>query len=96
MKLDAIVPLLNFANLIILTVPFLAGVAHILANEAGVTDLDVLLAAILHDTVEDTDTTLNEIEWNFGERVRGIVAEVTDDKSLPKQERKKLQVRTRY
>lgn len=43
------------------------------------------MAAILHDTVEDTDTTLDEIEDNFGPSVRKIVEEVTDDKSLPKQ-----------
>lgn len=50
------------------------------------------MAAVLHDTVEDTDTTLDEIEDNFGVEIRGIVAEVTDDKSLPKQERKRLQI----
>jgi guanosine-3',5'-bis(diphosphate) 3'-pyrophosphohydrolase len=52
----------------------------------------VLLAAILHDTVEDTDTTFEEIESNFGRRVREIVEDVTDDKTLPKEERKRLQV----
>lgn len=46
----------------------------------------------MHDTVEDTDTTLDEIEENFGTRVRKIVAEVTDDKSLPKMTRKQLQI----
>lgn len=46
----------------------------------------------MHDTVEDTDTTLDEIEETFGEEVRRIVNEVTDDKSLPKAERKRLQV----
>lgn len=49
-------------------------------------------AAVLHDTVEDTDTTLDEIEEVFGAEVRRIVDEVTDDKSLPKAERKRLQV----
>lgn len=49
-------------------------------------------AAILHDTVEDTDTTFEEIEDQFGQEVRSLVAEVTDDKSLPKTERKRLQV----
>ena len=48
--------------------------------------------AILHDTVEDTDTTLDEIEEKFGPEVRSIVDEVSDDKSLPKAERKRLQV----
>ena len=51
-----------------------------------------LQAAVLHDTVEDTDTTLDEIEEVFGLEVRRIVDEVTDDKSLPKAERKRLQV----
>ena len=52
----------------------------------------ILQAAVLHDTVEDTDTTLDEIEEVFGVEVRRIVDEVTDDKSLPKAERKRLQV----
>uniref|UniRef100_A0A182QXF8 Guanosine-3',5'-bis(diphosphate) 3'-pyrophosphohydrolase MESH1 n=1 Tax=Anopheles farauti TaxID=69004 RepID=A0A182QXF8_9DIPT len=67
------------------------GVAYIL-TEAGVTDLEVLQAAILHDTVEDTETSFEEIESEFGPTVRSIVQEVTDDKSLPKQERKRLQI----
>lgn len=68
------------------------GVANILANEGDVTDLDVLLAAILHDTVEDTDTSFEEIEEHFGADIKNIVMEVTDDKSLPKMERKRLQI----
>ena len=55
-------------------------------------DLDVVIAAVLHDTVEDTDTTLAELAAIFGSRVAGLVAEVTDDKSLPKAERKRLQI----
>lgn len=66
--------------------------AATLANEGGVTDPDVIAAALLHDTVEDTDTTPAEIEAAFGARVAAIVAEVTDDKALPKAERKRLQV----
>ncbi|AOL24498.1 guanosine-3',5'-bis(diphosphate) 3'-pyrophosphohydrolase [Erythrobacter litoralis] len=66
-------------------------VARILA-EAGVADIEVLMAAILHDTIEDTDTTADELAERFGERVCGLVLEVTDDKSLPKLERKRLQV----
>ena len=50
-------------------------------------------AALLHDTIEDTSTCEGEIEQLFGEEVRGIVMEVTDDKSLAKWERKKYQVR---
>ena len=67
--------------------------AFILTNEGGIRDKDVLLAAILHDTVEDTDTTSEEIERLFGAKVRSIVDEVTDDKTLAKQERKEEQVR---
>ena len=52
----------------------------------------VVQAAVLHDTVEDTDTSLEELEKVFGQQVREIVDEVSDDKSLPKMERKKLQV----
>ncbi|KAM6942656.1 guanosine-3',5'-bis(diphosphate) 3'-pyrophosphohydrolase MESH1 [Xenentodon cancila] len=68
------------------------GVARILSHEGGVTDIEVLQAALLHDTVEDTDTTSAELEAKFGPVVSHIVQEVTDDKSLPKQERKRLQV----
>ncbi|XP_041649055.1 guanosine-3',5'-bis(diphosphate) 3'-pyrophosphohydrolase MESH1 [Cheilinus undulatus] len=68
------------------------GVARILSHEAGVTDIEVLQAALLHDTVEDTDTTPEELEAKFGPTVARIVQEVTDDKSLPKQERKRQQV----
>jgi guanosine-3',5'-bis(diphosphate) 3'-pyrophosphohydrolase len=70
------------------------GVAHILSGEAGIEDLAVLQAALLHDTVEDTETTFDEIEANFGREVRDIVVEVTDDKDLPKLERKRLQIVT--
>lgn len=66
--------------------------AHLLTIEAGIEDTDVLLAAVLHDTVEDTETTLDELKERFGDTVAGIVAEVTDDKNLPKQRRKALQV----
>jgi len=52
----------------------------------------VIVAALLHDTVEDTETSLDEIEQRFGAEGAAIVAEVTDDKSLPKAERKRLQV----
>ncbi|XP_023275776.1 guanosine-3',5'-bis(diphosphate) 3'-pyrophosphohydrolase MESH1-like, partial [Seriola lalandi dorsalis] len=68
------------------------GVARILSHEGGVTDIEVLQAALLHDTVEDTDTTPAELEAKFGPTVARIVEEVTDEKSLPKQERKRLQV----
>ena len=66
--------------------------ANVLVNEGGVTDEEVLAAALLHDTVEDTATTSEELQEIFGARIARIVAEVTDDKALPKAERKRLQV----
>ncbi|XP_034773142.1 guanosine-3',5'-bis(diphosphate) 3'-pyrophosphohydrolase MESH1-like isoform X2 [Acipenser ruthenus] len=68
------------------------GVARILSYEGGITDITVLQAALLHDTVEDTDTSLPELDAVFGATVARIVQEVTDDKALSKQERKQLQV----
>ena len=55
-------------------------------------DAELIAAALLHDVVEDTRTTLVEVEAVFGADVAGLVAEATDDKSLPKEERKRLQV----
>jgi len=66
--------------------------ACILSGEGGVTDAATLCAALLHDTVEDTDTSPAEIEETFGAEIRSIVEEVTDDKSLPKAARKRAQV----
>jgi GTP diphosphokinase / guanosine-3',5'-bis(diphosphate) 3'-diphosphatase len=66
--------------------------ADALVNEGGVTDTEVLCAALLHDTVEDTDTTPEELAAAFGARIAGIVAEVTDDPKLSKQDRKRLQI----
>src|ERR687888_608990 len=66
--------------------------ADVLVNEGGVTDIEVLCAALLHDTVEDTATTHEELVNAFGTRIARIVAEVTDDKRLPKAERKRLQI----
>ncbi len=66
-------------------------VASLLAQH-GVTDPTALLAAILHDTIEDTATTRDELVAGFGEEVAACVCEVTDDKSLPKARRKELQV----
>ncbi|KAL5020508.1 hypothetical protein ScPMuIL_003400 [Solemya velum] len=68
------------------------GVAFILTSEAGISDLAVIQAALLHDTVEDTDTTIDEICQSFGEEVASIVSEVTDDKKLPKLARKQQQI----
>ncbi|HEY9887407.1 MAG TPA: HD domain-containing protein [Candidatus Obscuribacterales bacterium] len=64
----------------------------VLSQEAGITDIVVLISALLHDTVEDTDTTLAEIQTLFGAEVAAVVAQVTDDKSLPQATRKQLQI----
>lgn len=67
-------------------------VAEQLARVGKIEDINVLLAAVLHDTVEDTKTTKEEIAEKFSKRVSEIVMEVTDDKDLPKAERKEKQV----
>jgi guanosine-3',5'-bis(diphosphate) 3'-pyrophosphohydrolase len=64
----------------------------VLCVEAGVEDAGILAAAALHDTIEDTETTFAELEAEFGSQIAGIVAELTDDKGLPKTERKQLQI----
>lgn len=64
----------------------------VLCNEAGIARVDVLCAALLHDTVEDTETTPEELTAVFGSWIASIVLEVTDDKSLAKLERKRSQV----
>lgn len=66
--------------------------AHVLATEGGVIDLTTLMAAVLHDTVEDTETSYDELRERFGKKVADVVMEVTDDKALPKAERKQRQV----
>ena len=66
--------------------------ANVLANEAGVDDERVLVAAVLHDTIEDTETSEQELVRVFGQDIAAIVLEVTDDKALPKAERKRLQI----
>ena len=66
--------------------------ANVLANEANVTDIDTLCAAVLHDTIEDTETTAEELKEVFGERIAAIVLDLTDDKSLPYEIRKERQV----
>jgi len=70
----------------------LIAVAHILAAEGVVVDEGALVAAVLHDTVEDTDTTFEELTARFGAAVSGLVREMTDDKSLPKAVRKQHQI----
>lgn len=66
-------------------------VSHLLSS-AGVTDQEVLAAAVLHDSVEDVGVTFEEIAERFGDRVAEIVREVTDDDGLPRGVRKRLEV----
>jgi guanosine-3',5'-bis(diphosphate) 3'-pyrophosphohydrolase len=67
--------------------------ANVLANEGGITDPAVLCGALLHDTIEDTKTTADELRAEFGEEITAIVLDVTDDKSIKdKARRKELQV----
>ncbi|MBK8337388.1 MAG: bifunctional (p)ppGpp synthetase/guanosine-3',5'-bis(diphosphate) 3'-pyrophosphohydrolase [Sterolibacteriaceae bacterium] len=66
--------------------------ANVLANEGGVTDVAVLCAAVLHDTIEDTETTSEELTAIFGSQITAIVLDVTDDKSLDKNVRKQHQI----
>jgi (p)ppGpp synthase/HD superfamily hydrolase len=67
-------------------------VAELIAMSSAELDVELVMAGFLHDTVEDTGVTFLELEDRFGCDVAGLVAEVTDDKSLPKEERKRLQV----
>ena len=67
-------------------------VAKIISEIGNVEDPEVLAAALLHDTIEDTKTTPEELIDHFGERVCNLVQEVTDDKNLPKLERKQRQI----
>jgi guanosine-3',5'-bis(diphosphate) 3'-pyrophosphohydrolase len=69
----------------------LAEVANILST-CNEEDAELVAAGWLHDTIEDTDTTHDELAERFGERVAGIVAEVTDDMTLPKAERRRIQI----
>ena len=66
--------------------------AHLLADVGGITDANIIAAALLHDTVEDTDATVEDIKELFGKEIMAIVIEVTDDKSLSSSERKRLQI----
>lgn len=67
-------------------------VTTVLIAEANITEVDVLCAALLHDTIEDTATTATELSAEFGPTVSAIVLEVSDDKTLPKAARKRLQI----
>jgi guanosine-3',5'-bis(diphosphate) 3'-pyrophosphohydrolase len=67
-------------------------VAQLITRVGRLSDLATLQAAILHDTIEDTETTFEELREKFGDEVAGLVMEVSDDKSLDKEERKQLQI----
>ncbi len=66
--------------------------ANILCNEAHVTDVNVICGALLHDTIEDTETEPEELEAEFGSLIKDIVMDVTDDTSLHRHERKQAQI----
>src|ERR1700686_4208696 len=70
----------------------LAEVANLLAITTEGADAELVAAGWLHDTVEDTETTREELAQKFGERVAALVVEVTDDMSLPKNERRQKQI----
>ncbi|WP_454643230.1 HD domain-containing protein [Bradyrhizobium liaoningense] len=70
----------------------LAEVANLLATATDGADAELVSAGWLHDTIEDTDTTREELARRFSERVASLVVECTDDMSLPKAERRRLQV----
>jgi (p)ppGpp synthase/HD superfamily hydrolase len=72
----------------------LSDVARLLAAATNGDDIAVVVAGLLHDTLEDTETSFEELMKEFGPEVAELVAEVTDDKLLPKAERKRLQIET--
>ena len=75
-------------------VKHLAAVAHAVAKATNGEDVNLVVAALLHDTIEDTKTEYEELVERFGRDVADLVREVTDDTSLEKVERKRLQVET--
>lgn len=70
----------------------LTEVALLLAEATEGADVVLLMGGLLHDTLEDTDATYEDLQQRFGPDVAALVAEVTDDKSLPKEMRKRLQI----
>ncbi|MBS0519942.1 MAG: bifunctional (p)ppGpp synthetase/guanosine-3',5'-bis(diphosphate) 3'-pyrophosphohydrolase [Proteobacteria bacterium] len=69
-------------------------VTALLAEATGGGDVVLLMGGLLHDTIEDTDATFEDLLERFGPEVAALVAEVTDDKGLPRDERKRRQVET--
>lgn len=72
----------------------LTEVAALLAEATDGNDLVLVMGGLLHDAIEDTGVTFDDLRERFGAEVAALVAEVSDDKGLPKQERKRLQVET--
>ena len=72
----------------------LAEVALLVAEATKGKDPNLIAAALLHDTIEDTNTTWEELSVFFNDDIANLVNEVTDDKTLRKEERKKLQITT--
>ena len=66
--------------------------ANLLSIATDGTDAELLAAGWLHDTIEDTATTREELAEKFGERVAALVVEVTDDMTLPKDQRRQKQI----
>lgn len=66
--------------------------ANVLRNEGGISDPVTLAAALLHDTLEDTETSYEELRGQFGEEIADVVVEVTDTKWLSKEASKRLQI----
>lgn len=69
-------------------------VAELIAISSDTLDANLVMAGLLHDTIEDTPVTARELEERFGKDVTSLVLEATDDKSLPKETRKALQIET--
>jgi guanosine-3',5'-bis(diphosphate) 3'-pyrophosphohydrolase len=70
----------------------LAEVAHLLATATDGTDAELVAAGWLHDTIEDTKTTREELAQKFSKRVAALVVDVTDDMTLPKDQRRQQQI----
>jgi (p)ppGpp synthase/HD superfamily hydrolase len=70
----------------------LVSVANLLAKATAGSDFGLITAGLLHDVIEDTDTSTEDLERHFNPEIVELVLEVTDDKSLPKLERKRLQI----
>ena len=68
-------------------------VMHLLVHTGGIEDQEILMAAVLHDVIEDTSVTAEDIAERFGKNVASVVLELTDDVTQPKEERKRLQLK---